>query len=314
MAREENIKLPKLVVILGPTASGKTSWSLKMAQNFPIEIISADSRQIFKYMDIGTAKEKGEWKKNGLRKTFFVENVPHHNIDFLNPGKRFTVAEFRDRSIKYIKLAHQNNRIPFLVGGTGLYISSVVDNFHIPKIEENKQLRKSFEDKTNEELLNLLRKIDPKSAENIDFKNKRRITRALEVAIISGESFVEQRKKGDNLFNTLQIGVLWNREKLYERINERIDNMVKNGLIDEINYLLKKGYGWNLNSMNGIGYRQFKDYIEGKEKLEDAVEKLKRDTRRYAKRQLTWFKRDKRIKWFDNFADAEKEIKKFLEK
>lgn len=313
MIREENKKLQKLVVILGPTASGKSSWSLKFSEKIPLEVISADSRQIYKYMNIGTAKEKGEWRRNGIRKTFFVGDVAHHNIDFLNPGKKFTVAEFRDRSIKYIKLAHKNNKIPFLVGGTGLYISSVVDNFHIPKIEENKQLRKSFETKSNEELLDLLRKIDPKSVENIDTKNKRRITRALEVAIISGESFIEQRKKGDNLFDTLQIGVLWKREELYKRINDRIDSMIENGLLEEINFLLKKGYSWNLNSMNGIGYRQFKDYFEGKEKLEDAVERLKRDTRRFAKRQITWFKRDSRIKWFETFEEAQDAVNKFLE-
>lgn len=312
MNKEESAKLQKLVVVLGPTASGKTNWSLKMSKKFDIEVISADSRQIYKDMTIGTAKENGEWRRNGLRKTFFVEDVPHHNIDFLNPGKKFTVAEFRDRSVKYIKMAHKNNKIPFLVGGTGLYISSVVDNFHIPKIEENKQLRKSFEEKSLAELLNLLEKIDPKSFETIDKKNKRRVMRALEVAIISGESFIEQKKKGDKLFNTLQIGVLWNRDELYERINKRIDQMVEKGLIDEIKFLLKKGYNWNLNSMSGIGYRQFKDYLEGKDTLENAIEKLKRDTRRFAKRQLTWFRRDKDIKWFENYDEAEKEVEKFL--
>jgi len=314
MISKENQKLQKLVVILGPTASGKTNWSLKMSKIFDIEVISADSRQIYKDMNIGTAKENGEWKRNGFRKTFFVDDVAHHNIDFLNPGKKFTVAEFRDRSIKYIKLAHKNNKIPFLVGGTGLYISSVVDNFHIPKIIENKQLRKSFESKSLEELLELLKIIDLKSFEVIDKKNKRRITRALEVAIISGESFITQKRKGEKLFDVFQVGVLWNREELYERINKRIDSMVENGLIDEIKFLLKKGYKWNLNSMNAIGYRQFKDYLEGKDTLENCIEKLKRDTRRYAKRQLTWFNRDKSIKWFENYEDAEKEVKKFLEK
>ena len=164
--------LPKVIVILGPTASGKTLTSLKLAKEFNGEIISADSRQIYQKMDIGTAKEAGEWRRNGLRKTFFVQDIPHHLIDFLNPGKTFTAAQFRDRALKYIKLANKHGRVPMIVGGTGLYISALVDNYQIPRVEANNKLRKSFEEKTTAELVKILTSLDPKAIEkeNLSYK------------------------------------------------------------------------------------------------------------------------------------------------
>ncbi|MBD3311064.1 MAG: tRNA (adenosine(37)-N6)-dimethylallyltransferase MiaA [Candidatus Magasanikbacteria bacterium] len=309
--REEK-KLPKLIVILGPTACGKTSWSLKLSKKFNGEVISADSRQIYKKMDIGTAKEPGEWKRNGLRKTYYIEGIPHHLLDFLDPGKRFTVAEFRDKALKYAKMAQKNDRIPIIAGGTGLYIQSIVDNYRIPRIPPNKKLRQSLEEKQNKELVRLLEKMDQKAAKRIDRNNKRRIIRALEVCILSGESFSEQREKGEPLFETLQIGIDVPREVLYDRINMRVDEMMKMGLLKEIEGLLKQKYSWSLPSMSGIGYRQFKGYFEGEKKLEECVNLLKRDTRRYAKRQIAWFKRDQRINWMSDYEEAEKLVKTFL--
>jgi len=254
----ENQKLQKLIVICGPTASGKTAWSLKLAKKYDGEIISADSRQIYKKMSIGTAKPEGEWKRNGLRKSLFVEDVPHHMIDILDPGKTFSVAQFRDKSLKYIKIAERNKRIPMLVGGTGLYISSLVDNFYIPQIEPNKQLRKSLEEKSLEDLLGLLTKMDAVAAETIDTKNKRRLIRALEVCILSGEPFSLQKKKGEPLFDVLQIGVDVDRNELYDRINTRVDTMIEQGLVQEVERLIKQKYAWHLPSMSGVGYRQFR--------------------------------------------------------
>lgn len=312
MTARKRAQLPKLVVIVGPTAAGKTSWSLRLAKKFNGEIISADSRQIYKHMDIGTAKEPGEWKRNGLRRTFFIQDIPHHLIDFLNPGKQFTAAQFRDKAIKYTKLAYKEKRIPIVVGGTGLYVSALVDNLKIPRIGPNKKLRESLEEKSNEELLALLAKMDPEGAKAIDAKNKRRLIRALEVCILSGEPFSEQRRKGEPLFDVLQIGIETERETLYNRINTRVDNMMKAGLVQEIEGLLKKRYSWKLPSMSGIGYRQFKEYVDGTISLEKAVELLKRDTRRFARRQLTWFRRDKRIKWCTSYEQAEGLVEEFL--
>jgi tRNA dimethylallyltransferase len=308
--------LPKIVVILGPTAAGKTAWSLNIAEKFSGGIISADSRQVYKKMDIGTAKEPGEWKwwwtSRGPRRSYMVGDIPHHLIDFLDPGKRFTVAQFRDRALKYIKLHLQQGSLPMVVGGTGLYISSVVDNLHIPQIPANSKLRRSLEEKDEEQLHILLQKIDPVSAEQIDQRNKRRMIRALEVSMFSGTPFSEQRKKGDPLFDVLQIGVAIDRELLYDRINQRVDMMMEAGLLDEIEALMKQKYSWELSSMSGVGYRQFQPYLAGECSLEDAVERLKRDTRHYARRQMTWFKRDKRIVWCSSYEEAEAHVAAFL--
>ena len=311
-AMSEVQKLPKLVVLLGPTASGKTDWSLRLAKKFNGEIISADSRQIYEQMDIGTAKVKGEWRWNGLRKTYYVDDVPHHLVDFLNPGKIFTVAEFRDKALKYTKLAYKEGRVPMIVGGTGLYISAVVDNFTIPRVAPNKKLRKSLSEKNSRELMALLEKLDPAAAGIVDKNNKRRIVRALEVCILTGERFSEQRKKGDCLFDILEIGIDVPREVLYQRINDRVDAMLHAGLLKEVEGLLKQKYGWELPSMNGIGYRQLRDYFEDSMTLAEATGLLKRDTRRYARRQLTWFRRDPRIKWCRKYEEAEQLAVEFL--
>ncbi len=311
--REETKKLPKLIVVLGPTASGKTGWSLRLAEKIGGEIIGADSRQIYKKMDIGTAKTEGEWRRNGLRRSYMVGDIPHHMIDIIDPGKTFNVAEFRDKAMKYTKVAQKAGRIPMLVGGTGLYISALVDNFIIPRIEPNKQLRTSLEEKSLEELHALLDRMDQETAATIDRKNKRRIIRALEVCILSGEPFSQLKQKGEPLFDVLQIGMDVPKETLYERINERVDDMVKRGLVKEVELLRKQKYAWHLPSMSGVGYRQFRGYFEGTETLDDCIEILKRDTRRFARRQMTWFRRDKTIVWCKNYEEAEGYIQHFLE-
>ncbi len=314
MDSKEIEKLPKVIVLLGPTASGKTEWSLKLAKKFNGDIISADSRQIYQKMNIGTAKAEGEWRRIGLRKTYFVSDIAHHLVDFLDPGKFFTVAEFRDKGIKYVKLAIKQNKLPMIVGGTGLYISSVVDNFTIPRVAPNNKLRKSLSTKSNEELMALLTTLDPVAAEVIDKNNKRRVIRALEVSILTGEPFSGQKTKGETVFNILQIGIETPKELLHERIEKRVDKMIKAGILDEIKGLLKQKYHWDLPSMSGIGYKQFKGFLEGKYDLEEAKKLLIRDTKRYAKRQLTWFKRDKSIKWVKTYNEAEKLVQGFIGK
>lgn len=310
---ENNPNLQKLIVICGPTASGKTSWSLKLAKKYDGDIISADSRQIYKKMDIGTAKERGGWRTNFLRRTLYIEGIPHHLIDFLDPGKNFSVAEFRDKAVKYVKVAHFKGKIPFLVGGTGLYIHAVIDNLNIPRIPPNKKLRESLESKSNEELMIWLKELDPVTAETVDAHNNRRIIRALEVCILSGQPFSQQQLKGEPIFDVLQIAIDQPREVLYERINKRVDKQMKNGLLEEIKNLLKQKYSWDLPSMTGIGYKQFKDYFAGNISLEQSVENLKQANRNYAKRQLTWFKRDPRIHWVKTIEEADDLILKFLE-
>lgn len=312
--REESKQLQKLIVIVGPTACGKTNWALRLAKKFKGDIISADSRQIYKKMDIGTAKEPGEWRRNGLRKSYYIDNVPHHLIDFLDPGKTFTVTEFRDKAVKYIKMAYSNGLVPFVVGGTGLYVYALTENLQIPKVPPNKKLRESLEEKSNEDLMKWLLTLDPKTAESVDANNKRRIIRALEVCILSGTPFSDQQLKGEPLFDILEIGIEVDKETLYERIEKRVQNMFDLGLLKEVENLLKQKYSWELPSMSGIGYSQFKDYFDKKITLDEVKENLKRDTRKYAKRQLTWFKRDKKINWCKDYEEAEKLVKNFLDK
>lgn len=314
MENIKNNKLPKIIVICGPTASGKTAWSLELARKYNGEIVSADSRQIYKKMNIGTAKEAGKWTWCGWRKIYFVQDIPHYLIDFLDPKKNFTVAEFRRQAIKYIKLIIKNKHLPLVVGGTGLYIDALVNNFEIPKVAPNQKLRENLENLSLEELQNKLKKIDSETYSVIDKKNKRRLVRALEVVMLTGQSFSRQRKKKEPLFEVLKIGVARPREILYNNIEKRVDEQLSQGLIAEVQSLLKQKYGWHLYSLSGIGYRQFQNYFSGQISLAEAVIQLKQATRQYAKRQLTWFRRDKNIHWVENLAEADKLIEEFLKK
>ena len=302
----------KLIVIVGPTASGKTGWSLRLAKKINGEIISADSRQVYKKMNIGTAKGNGEWRRVGLRKTFFVEDIPHHLIDFLDPGKQFKAPNFRDKAFKYIKLSYKNKRYPIVVGGTGLYISTLIENFRVPMVLANNKLRNSLMEKSVDQLHELLLSIDKVSADKIDKNNKRRVIRALEVSILSGEPFSKQKIKGEQLFDCLKIGIDIDKQELYEKIDNRVDKMIEGGLEAEVKCLLDKKYNWNLPSMSGIGYKQFKEYFEGIITIEQVVEKLKKETKQYAKRQLTWFRKDRDINWCKNYEEAESLVQKFL--
>ena len=315
----------KLIVILGPTASGKSGLAIKLAKKFNGEIVSADSRQIYRGMDIGTAKIKVESRELKVKKvgkpndfTHFTRftNFTHFTdfmIDIVNPDQEFSLAEYKKRVIKIIRDIQKRDNVPFLVGGTGLYISAIVDNLKIPKAAPNKTLRNKLNKKTNQELIKKLEKLDPEAASLIDPLNKRRLIRALEVCLITGQPFSKQRIKGKPLFNILQIGLKIPKEKLYKKIDQRVDQMIKAGLVDENKRLAKK-FSWNLPSMSGIGYKQIGMYLRKKIDLPAAIELIKRDTRRYAKRQMTWFKRDKRIRWIETRKEAEELVGDFLRK
>ncbi len=300
--------LPKSVVLLGPTASGKTAWGLRLAEKFGGEIISADSRQIYKYMDIGTAKEPGAWRDGA----YIASGIRHHLIDFLDPAKVFTAAEWREKAIAHLHTISQAHHLPLVVGGTGLYISTLVDNWEIPRIPPNPMLRQSLETKDPAELVHLLETFDLESAKRIDPRNIRRVIRALEVTILSGRKFSEQRVKGSMLGNFLLIGIDVPREVLIERIDRRIDQMMERGLPEEVARLHARGYSWDLPSMSGIGYREFREYSEGKKSLALVAAQLKQDTRQYARRQMTWFRKQEGIHWCRDYAEAEALVQKFL--
>ncbi|KKQ27073.1 MAG: tRNA dimethylallyltransferase [Candidatus Magasanikbacteria bacterium GW2011_GWC2_37_14] len=302
-----NKELPKIIVICGPTASGKTGWSLALAKKFNSEIISADSRQIYKEMNIGTAKESGVWQKGA----YLINKIPHYLIDTIYPNEIYSAAQFSVEAKNVVKNIYKKKKTPFIVGGTGLYIDVLINNFSIPEVKPNLVLRVSLEEKSLVELQELLKKIDPETYQTIDLKNKRRLSRALEVVITTGESFKNKQQKGKKLFNVLYIGIDLPREILYDRINTRIDEQIKTGLLGEVESLANK-YSWESPAMSGIGYRQFKDYFAGLITLDKAKEDLKQATRQYAKRQLTWFKRNQEINWCKSLAEAEKLVQNFL--
>jgi len=299
----------KLIIILGPTASGKTELAIKLAQKFNGEIISADSRQIYRGMNIGTAKpiDKG--------------GIPHYLIDVVNPDEEWTLAQFQRMAKEKIEDIQQQGKIPFLVGGTGLYIQAVVDNLEIPKVAPSQALRKKLEQKSTQELFEDLKRLDSKTAETIDSKNKRRLIRALEVIIISRASFVSAKKIGESLFETLQIGIRISQEKIYKRIDKRVEEQIEQGLesevrriYEELSQKLPEEKIWQLPSMSGICYQEFKNYFEGKINLAEVIRLIKLHNRQYARKQMTWFKRDKRIHWVEKLEEVEELIRDLLSK
>ncbi len=316
--------LPKILVVLGPTASGKTSMGIELAKEFGGEVISVDSRQIYRELDIGTAKEPRDSKTDG--EPYMVQGVPHWGIDIVDPNQEMTMAEFKEYADEKIEDILLRGKLPILVGGTGLWIQAIVDNLDIPKVEPDLTLRKTLESKDGKELYQMYKVRDPEGALEIDGNNKRRLIRALEVCIKTGQPFSAQQKKGEPKYEVLEIGVLFDREALYDRINRRVDSMIKRGLVEEVRALVAK-YGSVPIAMTGIGYRQISDYLEalgraesepsfakasGDDLLAGAVEKIKKDTRNYAKRQMSWFKRDGRIKWVKGIGEARELVSKFI--
>jgi tRNA dimethylallyltransferase len=291
----------KLIIILGPTASGKSELAIKLAKRFKGQIVSADSRQIYQEMDIGT---------NKLTKKQMV-GIKHYLIDLIKPSQGFTLAQYKKLAVKAIKYIQKRGKLPFLVGGTGLYIQAVVDNLQIPRVKPNKKLRNKLEKLTNQELWQQLKKLDPLTIVTIDPRNKRRLIRALEVCLITKKPFSQQRKKGQPLFDVLLIGLKVNKKTLKQRIGQRVEQMLKTGLIKETKKLVKK-YSFELPAMSGIGYQEVSQYLQDKITLQQTKGLIKQHTRQYARRQLTWFKRDKRIKWVSNYQEAQKAITDFL--
>ena len=288
---------PKIVVIVGPTASGKTALAVALAKKYNGVLISADSRTIYKGMDIGTGKDL---------------SYPHALVNVVSPDQTLTLADFKIKAVRAIRAAVKNGKLPILVGGTGLYVWAIVDNLLIPKVPPNHKMREELEKKSGPELFKLLHSIDPAAAA-VTGENKRRIIRALEVVSASGEKFSNATKKGQPLFYCLEFGLLVPREELKERINKRVDAMMKVGFMNEVMALRQKLYPPNLPAMSGIGYAELNAVIDGKQSLDEAVEKIKARTRQYARRQMTWFKRDKRIIWLHAPSEAAPLIETFLQ-
>ncbi len=293
--------LKALLIISGPTCSGKTEVALTLLQKIRGEIISADSRQVYRGMDIGTAKVSA-----GIRRKF-----PHHLVDIVNPDQVFSAAEFAKRASSIIHTLQKKDFLPLMVGGSGLYIKAVIDGLFSgpgadPELRES--LRKQAQKKGKETLYLRLKKVDPEAAQVIHPHDLVRICRALEVYQITGKpiSFF-QRQSVRPLSHAIMIGLRLPRHQLYRNIDSRVDRMVEQGLVSEVKALFHQGYREDLPAMQGVGYRQVINYLEGRYSLEEVIRLIKRDTRRLAKRQLNWFNQDERIIWLnrDEFSSVE---------
>ncbi len=292
--------MQKLLVICGPTGTGKTDLALGLAKKFNGEIVSADSRQVYIGMDIGTGKEI-ENTKTKIKKEkgkWIVNDIQIHLYDLINPDERFSLAEFQQLALEKIKEIHARNKLPILVGGTGLYIQSVTEGLKIPKVAPDFELRRKLEEKGLNTLQNELEKVDPKTFETIDKNNPRRLVRALEVYYQTGKRVSELKEKFKVDLDILKIGLTSTREELYSRNDKRVENWLKQGFEAEVKNLLKK-YDLNLPSMTSIGYRQVAMYINKEIQLPQAKQRIKFDFHGYIRRQLTWFKRDRTIYWYD---------------
>lgn len=303
---------PKLIVITGPTASGKTDLAIKLAKNFNGEIVSADSRLIYKGMDVGTSKPHAlpRLRRTGI---YCVDGIKHHLIDILEPNQKYNVALFKEQAIKAINETIEKGKTPFLVGGTGLYIKAIVDNLDFPRIEPDMRLRRELEKKNTDELFEIYQKLDPLGAEKIDKNNKRRLIRAIEVCKITGQPFWQERKTQEPIYEVLQLGLGSDKKELETRITKRVDRMIKVGLEKEVKNLLKK-YSFNLGPMQTIGYQEWKDYLKGSASKTQVKEKIIQNTISYAKRQMTWFKKQSQIIWVKTQVQAISKIKQFLTK
>lgn len=281
----------KIICVVGATASGKTDLAVKLAKAVDGEIISADSMQVYKNMPIATAVATKEEQ----------DGVPHHLVEFLDTDQTFSVADFVERAKVLIDEITARGRVPIVAGGTGLFVDSLVKNISFSQVGSNAEIRNELAEKSNEELFEKLLALDPKSAENIHPNNRKRVIRALELCM-SGTSKTEQNENSmliDSPYDALYIGIGYqDRQKLYDRINKRVDLMLEAGLENEARQMLGKQ---GLTARQAIGHKELQPYIDGNITLDEAVEGLKRETRRYAKRQLTWFRRNENINWL--YAD-----------
>lgn len=287
--------MENLIIITGPTGIGKTELSLELAKKYKGEIISCDSMQIYKKLNIGTAKID-------LTET----SIPHYMIDIVEPSDNFTVADFKNSAKKIITDINKRGGLPFLVGGTGLYINSLVYNLDFTETEPDYEYREKLinllEKEGSEFLYKKLKKNDKSMAEKIHQNNGQRIIRALEI-LKSGNKKGDNFREKNNSYNLIYLGLNMDRTKLYEKINQRVDKMVDLGLVDEVKNLLDEGLDKNSQSLKAIGYKEVILYLDGEIDFDEMVDLIKKNSRHYAKRQLTWFRRDDRIKWFDRESD-----------
>ena len=303
------MKKQKVIVICGPTASGKTALSIELAKKTNGEIVSCDSMQIYKEMDIGTAKPTKEE----------MQEIPHYMINTIFPNERYSVADYKKDAKKAIREIIKKGKVPIIVGGTGLYVDSLIYEIEYPDIKFDEKYRQELEEQVRkdglEKLYNKAKKIDPEAMLKISSNDKKRILRVLEIYKATGKTKTEQERKSrekEPEFDYLVYGLNMPREKLYERINLRVDILIKQGLIKEVETIYKK-YNEFPTAMQGLGYKEVVEYLEGHLTKEEMIEKIKQETRRYAKRQMTWFRKNKQTIWLDTENTKQNNLQIILE-
>jgi tRNA dimethylallyltransferase len=292
-----------LIAIVGPTGVGKSQLAFRLAQQFSGEIVSADSRQIYRHMDIGTAKPSRDERVL----------IPHHLVDIVNPDEDFSLAQYQQLAYRAMADIHQRGKLPWLVGGSGLYVWAVLEGWSIPPVPPDPALRRTLAERAAKgEVAGLyqeLMALDPLAAQKIDPRNVRRVIRALEVTRSASVPFSRLQQKKAPSFQTLIIGLTADRVELYRRIDARVDEMMARGLVDEVKNLVQMGYSLNLPAMSGIGYRQIGQHLRGELSLVEAIQQIKYETHRLARHQYNWFRlSDKRIEWFDVRDEVESAI------
>ena len=300
---------PKVIVICGPTASGKTALSIELAKKINGEIVSCDSMQIYKDMDIGTAKPTIEE----------MQGIKHYMLDFVSPDERYSVADYKKQAKQAIREIIEKGKVPIVVGGTGLYVDSLIYEIEYQDIEFDEKYRKQLEERSKKEGLEVLyneaKKIDHEAITKISPNDKKRILRILEIYNATGKNKTEQEKesrKNEVEFDYKVYAISWDREKLYDRINQRVDIMIDQGLIEEVQKIYSK-YNKFPTAMQGLGYKEVLEYLEGKCNKQEMIDKIKQETRRYAKRQLTWFRKNKQTIWLDGQEKIQNNIEIILE-
>ena len=307
--------MKKLLVIVGPTGTGKTDLGLTLAKKFNGELVSADSRQIYIGMDIGTGKEiessKYDVKKN--KGSWVVNGIPIHLYDVINPDKTFSVVEYQQEALGKIKEIENKGKLPILVGGTGLYVQAIVEGVNIPKVPPDSKLRAKLESKPLATLVSQLEQVDPKTAIKIDKQNPRRVIRALEVYYSSGQSFSSLEERFKVNFDSVQIGLTAPRDFLYKKVDDQIDDWFRVGFIEEVKKLISDGYDEKLPALTSLGYRQVAMYLGGNLTIEEAKQRIKWEHHGYIRRQFTWFRKRKNIVWFDiSDPDLIRQINAFI--
>jgi tRNA dimethylallyltransferase len=283
-----------LLGIVGPTAVGKSRLAIQLAQELDGEIVNADSRQVYRYLDIGTAKPTPQERAI----------VPHHVFDVVSPNENFSLAQYQQLALRAVDEIHQRGRLPIVVGGSGQYVWSVLEGWGIPQVAPNPEFRQAMEERSERgegnQLHEELSAVDPEAAQHIDPRNVRRTIRALEVFNETDTPFSQLKQKGAPLFNVFVIGLTADRDELYRRIDIRVDRMIEQGLVDEVKRLMSRGFDFNMPALASIGYRQIGQFLRGELTLPGAIQQMKFETHRLARQQYTWFQpEDTRIHWFD---------------